>query len=242
MIMTTNHQSSGGANQKSANPGGTSDKTGDDQSHVDDDVDLDDDDNDDVKPSKVDYKSHRRAIDQLKAEKKRSRELADQLKSFQDREAENERKKNEKDGNYQAMLEAERAKSKQLEDELVATKAQNESFVEREVSRKKLSALCDSLGGQVNAELIWRLADLEKIAVDPETGEIDKTSLTKYTERFRKKWPDVIPSAGKLPNEKPGAGQKPADRISRADYVKLPSKEMASWAKKEMEFPGTIID
>lgn len=233
--MATN-PSAGGAKNNSDNSGGTGGNPGTDPSTSDND---DSDDDIDPRSDSVNYRTYRRAVDQLKSERQARRDLETRLSKIERDKAEDERAKLEQQGNYKTLLEAERARAQALEKEVADRKAESEQYRARDVERRKLSALIANLGGNVNSEAIYRLADLEEIAVDPESGEIDKTSLTRYTERFRKKWPDILGvTRGGLPNKKPS---DPAiERISYDDYRKLPSKEMEEWAKKESKNPGTI--
>lgn len=128
-----------------------------------------------------------------------------------------------KKGDYETLL-------KNREEEIRNLRAEKAANEERMLNAKKLSSVLDAIGGEVDSKW-YGLIDVSGIVTNPETGEVDKMSVTKTVEALKKNWPEMIRSVNpvRLPANAPqGNG---AGKISYEDWLKLPATEMAKRRK-----------
>jgi len=169
--------------------------------------------NDDPKPKTVSYETHAKLLDEKKKASARLAELeaaeeARKLKALEEK------------GEYQKIIE-------QKEKELADKNSKLHELTQRETDRLKLSSLLKALPGTVDPKFYKFIDQIDDIVVNPETGEVDEVSVNRAAEKFRKQYPEWIQTKKSgLPNDAPGGG---ANRISRAEWMKLPSKEMTKW-------------
>lgn len=171
----------------------------------------------------VSYDTHRRVLD----EKKR---IQAENEQFRKEKSEREQKELEAKGEYQKMLENERAERAKVEGELKLVR-------EQETGRRKLGAVLSAVGGKIDAKF-FGLVPIEDVAVDPDTGEIDAMSVTKAVEKLKATYPEIIKGVGgpKLPGSQPGANSTHPDKITLSAYKKLSYAEMKKWK------PSQIVD
>jgi vacuolar-type H+-ATPase subunit I/STV1 len=147
---------------------------------------------------------------------------------------------NRKAKNRLAQLESERKKAEEqalkdkedyktlAEQRSADLEAANKRLAEKEAQerdRTKLVAVLEAVGGAVERKY-WGLIDLEQVVIDPTTGDVDKTSVAKYVDTFRKEHPALIQTkrSDGLPTDAPKGG---AGKITHEEWLKLPAKEMA---------------
>ncbi len=162
----------------------------------------------------VTYETHRKLLDEKKKIAERLTTLESERKAREEDEA-------RKRGDFETLL-------KTRDEELVRLRGELTTREQRENNARKLAAVLDTVGGEVESKW-YSLIDVSSIVLHPETGEIDQMSVTKTVEALRKTWPEMIknPNPAKLPSNAPlGNG---AGKISRDEWLKLPSKEMAKW-------------
>ncbi len=110
--------------------------------------------------------------------------------------------------------------------------AANEKLSKKETEdrdRAKLAAVLDAVGGRVDRKY-WGLIDIDQVAVNPETGEVDKTSATKYANVFKSEHGILIKTVkgDGIVKDAPKGG---VGSITHAEWLKLPAKEMAARLK-----------
>jgi len=176
------------------------------------------------KTETVAYDTHRKLLSEKKTLQAKHDEL---LREKQEREA----KELEAKGEYQKLLEQERKAREDLEVKLKATS-------EQEKERRKLAAVLGAAGGTIEAKWYDLVANsvLNDVLVDPDSGEVDKMSVTKAVEKLKASYPEIIKGkAGPgLPNAHPGAGGQTPGMILRSEWMKLPSKEMLKWKPSQI--------
>lgn len=162
----------------------------------------------------VTKKHHERVLFELKKE----REAKAALQS--EKEA-REKKDLEERGEYQKLLELAKKEKEEAEAEAKALKNQF-------VTGRKANALLKALDNGVD-DKYFSFLPIDEILLDPESGEINQTSVTKAAESFKKNYPEIYRSknAPRLPNDAPQGGG--ALTISRSEWAKLTSKEMKKW-------------
>lgn len=89
----------------------------------------------------------------------------------------------------------------QRESELKTTKLELDSIKTRVVDSKKLNSFLNAIEKPIEQKY-WSLVELDKIVVDPNSGEIDSSTLKNYAEEFKKEyWKVIDSSTPKMPNE-----------------------------------------
>jgi hypothetical protein len=141
-------------------------------------------------PRQVSYDSYKKAVDEAKAAKKR-------LDDFERKEKDREEASLKEQGNFKKLLE-------QREAELKDTQKKLTDLDSKISNSRKLNSVLGAIGSEIPKQY-WGLIDLEQIAVDPDSGLPDESSIKKAAEEFRKQFPEVIKTTkGKLPNDAPG--------------------------------------
>jgi len=166
------------------------------------------------KKENVSYDTHRKLLD----EKKKVQEERDRLRLEKDAR---EKKEMEARGEYQKMLEIERKAREELESKLQARD-------EREASARKLSAVLKSLDSEVD-EKYWALLNHDQVAIDPETGEIDRNSVAFLVETVKKTFPEILKRRGGpgFPSDAPKGNM--GGKITESEWKKLPLQEMTKY-------------
>lgn len=169
----------------------------------------------------VSYDTHRRVLD----EKKR---IQAELEQFRKEKSEREQKELEAKGEYQKMLENERAERAKAEAKL-------KQVEEQETGRRKLGAILSAVGGKIDSKF-FGLVPIEDVAVDPDSGEIDAMSVTKAVEKLKATYPEIIKGTGgpKLPGQQPGSKSGQPEKIARSAWLRLSSAEMKKWKASQI--------
>ena len=222
--MKTNQQSSGGGDAQGS--GGTGGQASGGNSHEHDDGDDED------QPKLVPYDRYSKTVTESKNRLSRIRELESKLSEFESTVKQTEQKKLEEQGEYKKLLDSERNASGELKKQMLELQKKLSDFEDREVARRKYSALQKSLGGQIDSKYA-ALIEFDQIAVDPESGEVDEVSVGRYAEAFKKTFPEIVMTkkGSGLPDTKPGAGQGfSGKKILESEWRKLKtSKEMSDY-------------
>lgn len=133
-----------------------------------------------------------------------------------------------KRGDFETLIKTREA---ELAKEVEKRKSLEETF-ER---GQKLSAVVEALGG--NLEPKWyKLIDVSRVPLNPETGEVDKMAVASLVESLKREWPEMVRSKGSLPANAPQGINGGSGTISRAEWMKL------SYAKMREYKPEQIID
>lgn len=145
----------------------------------------------------VKYESYKKALAEKKSLQERFEKLQAEIEA-------KERKALEEQGQYKQLAEQYKGELEKTRQEQLAQKRMIEDS-------QKMSALLRAMPGELN-EKYWGLVNLEKIAIDPETGRPDELSVQKYVKQLAESYPEIIqkPGAPKIPSEAPSAvGLKP---------------------------------
>lgn len=200
------------SNQPSGQDGGASGQPDNPEPKLDDSSNPSSDD-------KVSYDTHRKLLGEKKKLQARLEELE---RKDKEREEQDLRQKED----YKGLV---AAREKELEEE-----RQKRNHLETTLrDGLRLDAFSRKLSGRVDDQYL-ALVELDKIAVDPETGRPDEVSLNEYVREFEKKYPAVIQRTGtsNLPNDAP---KPPGDRLSLAEWKELPLKDKKERLSEVME-------
>lgn len=164
----------------------------------------------------VPYDKHQRLLEQRKKDQEKLRETQSQLESLLKEKQDRERQELEAQGNYKKMLEQERVEKDQLKSRLT-------EFEQRWTNSLKLSSVVSKLPGKVEKTEYLNFLDLEKVAINPETNDVDVATAEAVASEFVKRYPELIKKEGKsLPNISANGSNQP---ISYDQWKKLPLKE-----------------
>lgn len=167
----------------------------------------------------VNYETHRKVLSEKKV-------AMEKLEALQAQLAERDRKEMEARGEFQKIAEAEKARAD-------AAEKRARDYEENELVRKKAVALLKSLDNTL-PQKYHHMLPVEKVLIDPDTGEVNATSLAALADEFRRDYPEIlIPKNGaRFPNQAPQSNG--AGTIAYEDWKKLPSKEMDKWPKSQI--------
>lgn len=159
------------------------------------------------KPSTV----TREAYENVLTEKKKLKERLDALDADSKKRQESELVEKQE---FKKLHEASKAEAEEWKNKF--------STLDKDVKEgRKLNAFLQKVPGKVSSEY-WSLIDLEKVAMDPETGVVDESSLVKAVKAFEEKHSRLIdkPNSAKLPNDAAKSGA--TGKLSYEEWKKLP--------------------
>lgn len=179
----------------------------------------------------VAYETYKKVLDQRKSDQDKLKETQARLDALEaekrtqeDEKTKSKEKELEASGNWKAILEDREKKLKDLEKENKRLAKENKGFESHITDAKKISALQQKIGGNLKNPKLYDLIDTSKIALDPESGEIDESSVSAYANEFVKEFKFAI-DFGKGSNLPGDAARGSGTSISLAEWKKLPVAE-----------------
>lgn len=170
--------------------------------------------------STIAYETHRKLLDEKK-------KLQAQLETFLAKEKEREETDARKRGDYEALLKA-------REEELARERAQRQELDERITRGMKLTSVIEALGGQVDQKW-FKLIETDEVAINPETGEIDKMTVARVAESLKKQWPEMVQKVTKFPAQAPQGLSGGPGKITESEWKTLKnSAEMNKWRRDQI--------
>lgn len=173
------------------------------------------------KKDTVAYETYRKLLSEKKARDEALETYKKELAEYKRKEKEAEEAKLKEEQNWKAIVEL---REKELNEE----RTMRIQMQEERLNATKLDTFLQSLGGKVDSKY-WGMIDLEKIAINPESGQVDQMSVTQAVEAFRKNYPELIKTGTgpKIPSDAPqGNGS-----LTYEEWKKLPAKEMRARVK-----------
>lgn len=166
-------------------------------------------------------KSKERILNESKEYKEKYQAFKSKEEEFKTQQAKAEEDRLRQQGEYKTLLEQREKELEALRNSLTETKSEADSFRESIVNLRKASAFERELGGKLKKDSYWNHVDFNKIALDPETGEIDKGTLKEVANNFVKEYKELVdfPSGGNLPNQTPNGG---GGKLTYDQWKKLP--------------------
>jgi hypothetical protein len=193
----------------------------------------------DSETTKYDEASFKKLLGQRKADKQKADELASKLKEveeklslFTKKEQDLQEQKLQEQGNFKALLEQREKELKKLEKEKTEAEKKVKEFERNFTDMRKLNLFFDKIGGKLKQKEYLSLVETEKIAIDPESGEVDEKSLSDYASEFLTKHkPLVAFKSAQLPNEAGSTGKS----LSYQEWVQLAQSNPAEARKRYKE-------
>jgi hypothetical protein len=162
---------------------------------------------------KISYEAHRKLLDEKK-------KVQAQLDALLTKDKEREDAEARKRGDYEALLKA-------RDEELAKERAQRQELTERINTGRKINAVIDALGGQVDQKWL-RLIETDDVALNPDTGEVDQMTVARVAESLKKQWPEMIQRKATLPPNAPQGNS--GGKISESEWKSLKTvAEMNKW-------------
>lgn len=128
-------------------------------------------------PEVVPYESHRKLLDEKKKERENNKALQAELEKYRKAEESRQQVELEEKGEYSKILDQYKSKIGELEGAL-------ENHQASKVSDKKKQAFLSALPGSLKNEKYLSFADLNDVAVNPDTGEVDPLGLKSAIDSF----------------------------------------------------------
>ena len=164
----------------------------------------------------VDYKSYSRVVGTNKKLQSQVKDIQQKLEAFEQKERELEEKRLSEQGEFKKLLELER--KKRLEEE--GKRAQYQKDL---LDAHKLNAVKEKLPGKIKRNEYYGFIDVDKIAIDPETGVIDESSIAEVVNSFVEQHGSLIERQGSA--GLPQNAAKDGGSISYEQWKELPLKE-----------------
>lgn len=172
----------------------------------------------------VKYESFEKLLNQHKGSKAENAALKEEVAAI--KAAEQERKERElaEQGEWKKIVELKEAEAEKLRREVEAERTKTRSATEVLDNAQKLQAVCDKLPGRVKNNRYLSYIDIEQVALNPETGEIDEASVQTVANSFMEEYGKDLVDTSHI-------GRLPADHASKTKalhttYRDLPLKDM----------------
>jgi len=170
--------------------------------------------------------SEKKSKERILEESKRYKEGYQNFKAKEEEASKAVAKKEEerliKEGQFSTLLEQREARIKELEGTLENTSKEVKNRDTAITNFRKAAAFERALGGKMKKEAYWNHVDFDKIALNPETGEIDSHSLRKSADGFIESFKELVDfgNAANLPNGTPSGT---SGKLTYEQWQKLPS-------------------
>jgi DNA repair exonuclease SbcCD ATPase subunit len=180
-----------------------------------------------LKKLQADLEAERKSKERILEESKKYKEG---YQTFKQKEEETKKQQQEreearlkKEGQFNVLLEQRESTIKELEEQLNSIKNELGSRDQAITNFRKAAAFEKEIGGKLKKDSYWSHVDFDKIAINPETGEIDTHSLSTEANRFSEEFKELIDfgNVANLPNS--SASGKGA--LSYEQWKRLPLAE-----------------
>jgi len=171
------------------------------------------------KKDTVAYETHLKLL-------KEKKKLQDDLERYQGEARQREEADLRAKEDFKKIAELREAEAKELREKLTTVET-------RERNMAKLDAFLTTLDGSVDKRF-WGHIPLDKIIVDPVSGEPDPMSVAKEVEWFRKEYFDIIKKPGQATVPVTAPQGASSANISYDEWLKLPLKEQKARMKDVM--------
>ncbi len=173
--------------------------------------------------------SEKASKERILEESKKYKEGFQTFKAKEEEARKSQRDKEEerliKEGQFSTIIEQREQRIKELEEDLGKSKTEVKTKDTAIVNFRKAAAFERAIGGKMKKEAYWNHVDFDKIALNPESGEIDGHSLKQAADTFIEDFKELVTfgSSANLPNGTPnGSG---SGKLTHAQWKELPASE-----------------
>lgn len=169
-------------------------------------------------------KSKERILNESKEYKEKFQAYKSKEETFLEEQKKAEESRLREQGEYKTLLEQREQQLEELKSSLEKANGETDSYKQSIVNLRKASAFERELGGKLKKDSYWTHVDFDKIAVNPENGEIDKASLKTVADGFIKEYKELVsfPVGGNMPNGTPSGS---SGKLTYEQWQKLPLKD-----------------
>lgn len=173
----------------------------------------------------VRYESHDKLLGQHKAAKAENAELKEKLAALQTEEQKRVEQELAAQGEWKLLVEAKEKKIAELEEKYLTEAEKAEIANSTLTNAQKIQAVCDKLPGKIRNSKYYQYIDINQVALNPETGEVDEASVQTVANAFMEEHKELVDTThiGRLPAGAHGSHKEPA-------LVDVPLKEMRAKA------------
>lgn len=158
---------------------------------------------------KVDYKSFDKLVGQLKKQKELNDQLSTRVNAFETEKKQIEESKLVDQGEYKKLLELKARENATLTEQLNGATSQVENANKTLIDAQKLQAVYEQLPGKIKNPKYMNFIDLDGVAYNPETREVDLESAKMTANAFVDSHKELIDTShvGRLPHGSTSTGQ-----------------------------------
>jgi DNA repair exonuclease SbcCD ATPase subunit len=166
-----------------------------------------------------------RLLEESKKYKEGYQTFKTKQQEIESQKAQEEEERLRKEGQFQTLLEQREKRLKELEESLKTKEDEVKSRDTAITNFRKASAFERELGGKLRKQDYWKHVDFDSIAINPESGEIDKDSLSSVAQSFTKEYKELVDfgANANLPNGT--ANGKGSTSLTYEQWQKLPLKD-----------------
>lgn len=188
------------------------------------------------KKDHVSYDTFQRLLSQRKSDQEELARIKAEHQSLLASKKSEEEAKLSQSGEYKKLLEIREQRIKEIEDEKQEWVKKYQDSEERMHSIKKYAAFNSKLPAPLAHADYYSLVDFNQIAIDPETGAVDESSVEKLVSNFVKVHGTRCLRTGntKMPNEASTGSAK----IDYQDWLKMPWKEQKKYKLSDLKNLG----
>lgn len=160
----------------------------------------------------VSHETFKKLLGQKKTVEQENADLKKRLQSI-------EEQKLQEAGEWKKIAELKEKETLEAKQLAETEKQRAESLNKNLLNMAKLQAVTEALPGKLELPEYMAFIPLDKVIINPETGEIDKTSVESVSQEFVKKYSKLLKADPKfLPNGNPS----PASQLTHEEWLKLP--------------------
>ena len=177
---------------------------------------------------KVAYETYQKILAEKKAATAKVKEHEDNLKRI-------EEDRLKKDGDWKGLIDARENEIINLRKSLEETSSRFDKLNSRVTNGEKLSSVLSQLGADVPSKY-YGLIDIEDVAINPETGDIDAMTAKKVAERFKVEYPEVLKKSvhSGMMGAGHGNGVAGSGSIKHSDWMKLPYDKQKAFKNSQI--------
>jgi len=160
----------------------------------------------------VSHETFKKLLGQKKTVEQENADLKKRLQSI-------EEQKLQEAGEWKKIAELKEKETLEAKQLAETEKQRADSLNKNLLNMAKLQAVTEALPGKLELPEYMAFIPLDKVIINPETGEIDKTSVESVSQEFVKKYSKLLKADPKfLPNGNPS----PASQLTHEEWLKLP--------------------
>lgn len=184
------------------------------ESEVDSNFSDDKEKSESIEDKPIRYSTHKKLLNQHK-------NLQSELEELRSFRKEIEEKEQLKKGEFEKILKNREERINELQTKL-------NTVQENITDGKKINAFMEKLPGKVKRNEYLSFVDLDDIAVDPETGKVDMSTVEVAAQRFANQFPDLIEMSTKkdMPNYNVQGSQRPNSISGKRTLKKMTREEL----------------